>query len=346
MNIALQLLAPVRTTFEVTVAIAQGTDQERELRASIAGWIFPPANVPVVGTPALWYLCIPGATYRGLSYFDRQVNGHAPEEFSIARFLARQGIGLVVIDTLGTGESEVEIDGTLITRHVTAKANAQVLDQIRERLTTGRLVAGLDIVAEDALFLGAFGHSMGAFQLTQLAALLEDRGTPLDAAIFVGWTHGPVDYGKLHLDANAFFAALVATNGYYTIPRSVMRPVFYGPHSTVLRDLIEADEQDAIAVPRGLLDEVVLPGIVAREAAGISCPVLYIVAEHDFGTNPQVEGEIFRATRLFTAYTQPKAAHCNFEESRREFWLLLAYWSRMVAQLRSGGAGEQHKEIL
>lgn len=260
--------------------------------------------------------------------------GYAAEEFSIARFLARHGIGLVVIDTLGTGESAVEVDGGLITRFVTAEANAQVLSQIWERLVMGTLVPHLDAVPGDALFLGGFGHSMGAFQLLQLAALLQDRGTPLDAAIFAGWSHGPADYGRLGLDTkNAIWASMTTTNGYHSIPRRAMRSMFYGQEPSVPVELIEADERDAIAFPKGLLDEGLLPGIVAREASTLSCPVLYVAAEHDLSANAQAEGDVFHSTKLFTAYTQPEAAHCNFEASRGAYWRVLVGWSRMIAAL-------------
>jgi hypothetical protein len=262
------------------------------------------------------------------------VKGYAAEEFSIARYLAKQGIGLVVIDTLATGESKVEVSGEVITRFVTGDVNAQVLEQLRERLTTGMLVPGLDAVAEEALFLGAYGHSMGAFQLTHLSALLEERGSPLDAAIFAGWSHQDFDFVRLQLDMNALFAEMVVDNGYLTIPRRVMRPVFYGPQPSVPAALIEADEWDAIAFPKGLLDEGMVPGVVAREAGTLSCPILYVVASHDFCPNAQAEGGVFRSTRLFTAYTQPAAAHCNFDASRLEYWRAVAGWTWMVAALR------------
>jgi len=318
----------------VTVTLQRGTSAEATLEATIEAWVFAPYKVPGPSRAALWYLGIPGATYRGLSYFDRQVDGYDPEEFSIARFLAKQGIGLVVIDTLATGASNVEVSGELITRFVTTEANAQVLEQMCDRLATGLLVPGLDAVPEEDLFLGAYGHSMGAFQLTQLSALLEERGTQLDAAIFAGWSHQDFDFARIQLDMNALFAEMVVDNGYLTIPRRVMRPVFYGPQPSVPAALIEADERDAIAFPKGLLDEGMVPGVVAREAGTLSCPILYVAASHDFCPNAQAEGGVFRSTRLFTAYTQPAAAHCNFEDSRLEYWRTVAGWTWMVAALR------------
>jgi len=333
-NVSAQRGDPVRTSFRVSVTLARGAPGQMAFEAAIAAWIFAPQ-----GQPSLWYLAIPGATYRGLAYYDRQVPGYAPEAFSMARFLARNGIGLVVIDTLGTGESAAAVDGGLITRFVTADANAQVLDQVRERLLTGRLVADLAPVPAEALFLGGVGHSMGAFQLIQLAALLEDRGTPLDGAILVGWSHVPFDYERLQLDANAIFTQMVATNGYYAVPREVMRPVFYGPQPTVPDALIAADERDATPFPKGLMDEGLIPGIVAREAATLTSPVLYVAAAHDFCANAQAEGAVFHCAQLFTAYTQAGAAHCNFEESRQDLWRVIAGWTRMVAAREGALAG-------
>jgi hypothetical protein len=301
------------------------------LEATIAAWVFAPYKAQGDSPLALWYLGIPGASYRGLSYFDRQVEGYDPEEFSIARFLAKEGIGLVVIDTLGTGASKVEVNGELIIRDVTAEANAQVLDQMRARLLAGTLVADLDAVPEEALFLGAYGHSMGAFQLAQLAALLEERGTPLDAAIFAGWSHEAFDFARIQMDVEAVFAETVVDNGYLTFPRRLTRAVFYGPQPSVPPALIEADERDSIPFPKGLMDEGMMPGVVAKQAGLISSPVLYVAAAHDFSPNAQAEGGFFRSTRLFTAYTQPEAAHCNFEASRQEYWRVVAGWSGLVA---------------
>ncbi len=329
---------PFQTSFRVTVPLLTSLPGEVTLDAAIAAWVFAPNDVP--DPKAVWYLAIPGGSYRGLAYFDRQVEGYGAEEFSMARFLARHGMGLIVIDTLGTGESQVAVDGELITRFVTAEANAQVLSQIRERLLAGRLVPDRDAVPADALLLGVIGHSMGAFQAIQLAALLEKRGTPLDAAMMIGWSHGPVDYDRLHLDANALLTQMVATNGQYAIPRALMRPLFYGPSPTVPAALIEADERDAVTFPKGLLDEGLLPGIVAQEAGMLRCPVLSVAAAHDLCANAQAEGALFPSTPLFTAYTQPAAAHCNFESSRRALWHVLVKWSRMVTDVQGERAVE------
>jgi len=317
----------------VTVTLTQGTPAETTRNVTISGWVFVPDAVPAESPVAIWYLGIPGATYRGLSYFDRQVPGYPAQEFSLARFQARHGVGVIVIDTLGTGESEIEVDGELITSSVTAEANLQVLQQVRERLTAGTLIPGLAPVPQDALFLAGIGHSMGAFQLTQLAVLLQDRGTPLDAAVFVGWSHGPWNFEWLGVDPDATMAAISATvsNGYLVGGRPLMRPFFYGPTPTVPQALIEADERDATMFPKGLMAEGMTPGIVVREAGRIRCPVLHVEASHDLGSSAQSEGRHYASTQLFTAYTQPQAAHCNFEASRNEYWRLLADWSRMVA---------------
>ena len=69
----------------------------------IAGWAFPPYNHDL--PPAVWLLAIPGVTYTAASYYDRQVPGHAPHAYSMARHVAAQGIGSILIDNLGTGES-------------------------------------------------------------------------------------------------------------------------------------------------------------------------------------------------------------------------------------------------
>jgi hypothetical protein len=189
-------------------------------------------------------------------------------------------------------------------------------------------------VPEDVLFLGGFGHSLGGFQLTQLAVLLQERGTPLDAAIFTGWGHGMPDYARVGIDANGLAAALSEQNGYYVIHRPLMRLMFYGPRPSVPAKLIEVDEQDATVFPKGLLDEGLIPGIVAHEAGLIHCPVLNVLASYDFVSLAQQQGIFYRSTRLFTAFTQENAAHCNFEDSRFAYWRAIVGWTRMVAALK------------
>lgn len=74
---------------------------------------------------------------------------------------------------LQAGQSNVFLLSAMaivITRFVTVETNAQILQQRGARRAAELLVPGLDPYLK-MRFLGAFGHSMGAFQLTQLAAL-------------------------------------------------------------------------------------------------------------------------------------------------------------------------------
>ncbi|SRR5579875_382566 len=312
--------------------------EPREIGPSaIAAWVFPPAPAPQnLSLPPLWLLCIPGATYRGLAYFDRQVPGFSPLAYSMARVLAAQGIGSVVIDNLGTGDSPVppHVSGWQLSRQVYADAYRQLVAQMRERLTHGTLISGLAPVDEQRLFVVGVGHSMGAM----LAIALQASYGACDALCLLGWATLAMADLLPAADREAL-AATIPSGGY--LPSAIRasagtRALFYSP--AVPAALIGLDEQEATDVPARVL-ECLRPGALREEAALLRCPLfLGFAADHEVTTTPHEEVAAYPAARSVTLFVQAQAHHCaNFEPTRFDLWDEIAAWLRHKAVQARGG---------
>ncbi len=308
--------------------------------AKIAAWVFPPARESLSeGLAPMWLLCIPGATYRGLAYFDRQVPGFSPFAYSMARVLAAQGICSVVIDNLGTGDSPLppHVSGWQLTLSVYADAYRQLTEQLRELLACGTLVSGLAPLDARRLFLVGVGHSMGAM----LAIALQASYPVCDALCLLGFG-ATIPFAQLcsqvGLSNDAAAIAQSVTPAGYLPPamRSVLRAFFYSP--AVPAALKEADEQDAVLIPAGLL--ALLSGNLAEDQARIRCPLfLGFAADREATAQPQREPEAYANVHSLTLFVQSNAYHCaNFEPTRFDLWDEIAAWLRHKAvQARGGG---------
>jgi|GEM_PF-1874887 len=298
----------------------------------IAAWVFPPQRA---AEPPLWLVCIPGGSYRGLAYYDRQVPGYPPDAYSMARFLAARGIGLVVIDNLGTGASSlVDVDGSRLTRDVYASAYGQLVADLRASLVSGTLVSGLAPVDAERLYLVGVGHSMGGF----LAVHTQAAQTCFDALVLLGWPSAAEnvsgipgidgDLPTLHQEW-----AKQADRGYLALPHALLHPFFYS--SSVPPELVAADSAEAVPIPVGLL-EMMLPGVASDEAARLSCPLFLGFAEVDVTRTPRRDAAAYEAARSLTLFVQP-SHHCtNFDATRLDLWREVAAWTRARAVLARG----------
>ncbi len=304
----------------------------------IAAWVFAPQNVSEL-LPSMWVLCIPGGTYRGLAYFDRQVPGCASFAYSMARWLASQGIGLVVIDNLGTGASRIDVSGSLFTRQVYATTYRQLVAQLRELLTAGKLLPRQQPIAPERLWLCGLGHSMGGLLVTQT----QGEYDCFDAVALLGWASRE-DVVPFGVEAQLFLSQLEQfllheQDGWLTFDRRFMRPLFYSLH--VPSTLIEVDEDDATFIPSRLLRDLIQPGVVAPQAAQICRPVYLAFAEKmDVTLDPRAEAEAYASATSITLFIQPGAHHCaNFEQGRFDLWNDLAAWMRAKA-VQAKGRGQ------
>jgi hypothetical protein len=315
---------PIPTVFDVPVL---------DTEARIATWVVAPHNVSDL-LPSMWLVCLPGSTYTGLGYFDRQVPGYGPLAYSMARTLALHGIGSIVVDHLGTGASRIAVNGEVLTRSVSADAYQHLVTHIRYRLTHGTLIEGIAPIAEERLFLCGVGHSLGGLLLIHL----QGDAPCLDALAVLGYanTNETVEIAGADLDAGLLLALENAQqhHGYLTpeVARLSLSDFFYAPE--VPQALKEADAEDATVFPMGLVDTM-LPGVVAAHAARIRCPVfLGYGGACDFTMEPRREPMAYPSAASITLDIVPGGYHCtNFGEHRVDLWQHLAAWCRAKAVL-------------
>lgn len=314
--------SPILMTFDVS-PVLPGTAE-----GHITAWVYPPELESGREAP-LWLFCLPGGTYRGRAYYDRQVPGIASETFSLVRFLARQGIGSIVIDTFGTGASSRSLPGEQITHALTAEINSEVLQMITYRLEEGSFLPSLAPTTQ--VRLAGMGHGLGASQLLSLALLQQERERPLLTTIFVGWSHE-----GWHVPAyvRTLSSYLPAQQGYLTLPRATLREMLYCL-GQVPASLIEIDEVEATCIPTGLLERFE-PEMVRELTAQLRMPILHVLAEHDVSRRPHEELRAYTASPLTALYLQPDAAHGNLELSRTQYWTMLAHWLHLIVTLEYG----------
>jgi pimeloyl-ACP methyl ester carboxylesterase len=288
---------PITCTFPVPVLDGEAT---------IAAWVFPPHHQSDL-LPQMWLVCFPTSTYTGLGYFDRQVSGCVPFAYSMARWMSWQGLGLIVVDHLSTDASQVACHGEALTRTVLVEVYRHLIGQQRHRLTHGTFVDGV-------------GHSLGGLLLTQL----QGEYASLIALAVLGYanTNETVELAGADLEVGLALAHEVAEShqGYLTPleARLSLQDFFYSP-----------DAADATIFPIGLAESM-LPGIVAEQAARITCPVyLAYGGDRDFTMQPCREPIAYPSAPSITLFVLPGDAHCtNFAARRVDLWQSLAAWVR------------------
>ncbi len=123
----------------------------------ISTWIFPPPESETSAEEVPFLFCIPGGTYTK-AYWHLEVPGLPG--YSFAEHLAAQGMLVIAVDNLGTGDSSRHPRAAELTPDVIAEANSAVVTELGRRATSGSLSEVLP-----PLRLGktiGVGHSMGA----------------------------------------------------------------------------------------------------------------------------------------------------------------------------------------
>jgi hypothetical protein len=314
--------------------------------AHLAAWVFAPVHASDL-LPSLWLVCFPGGTYRGLAYFDRHVPGYSPHAYSMARTLAAQGIGSIVIDQLATGDSRGDIPCEALRPEDFADAYAHLTRQFRARLLAGTLITGIPPLLPGHLWLTGVGHSFGGrvITLTQSTHACFDAlallGSPsndeyVDLAQFgIGKdTGGMGGTGDMETIWQEWLSQ--AHMGLITLPREHLRPFFYGTMA-LPPELIAVDEADAVPIPLGLL-ALMRPDAVREAARKLTCPLfLGCGASSDITACPHSDPLAYQSATSITLYVQPDAAHCaNFAPTRTALWHELAAWCRTQAVLALG----------
>jgi pimeloyl-ACP methyl ester carboxylesterase len=74
------------------------------------------------------------------------------------------------------------------------------------------------------------------------------------------------------------------------------------------------------------------PGVVAVEAAAITCPVLVAAGERDVVPAPRAEPAAYKSSGDITVHVSATMAHMhNFASTREGFWQRIHRWGASVA---------------
>jgi pimeloyl-ACP methyl ester carboxylesterase len=276
----------------------------------------------------------------------------------MARTLAMQGIGSVVVDHLACGKSSSDIPTETLRPEDFADAYAHLTHQLRARLEAGTLIAGIPPLLPGHLWLTAVGHSFGGRVITlaqsthacfdALALLgspsndeyvnlaqfgIGDEMDCTDCTDYTGGTGGTEGMGGMETIRQAWLSQ--ADAGLITLPREYLRPFFYG-ETDIPPELIEVDEADAVPIPLGLLS-LMRPNAVREAARTLTCPLFVGFGESDITACPRSDPAAYESAMSITLYVQPDASHyTNFAPTRTDLWKELASWCRAQAVLALG----------
>ncbi len=284
----------------------------------LAATVFLPVADALPKRPAV-LLAMPGAGYNR-HYFDIPEDG-----YSEAQYHNRRGTIVVALDHLGVGESSVP-PFEVTTLDVVAAANDAAVNLILDRLRDGSLAP--DIGAIDPACVVGAGQSMGGHVLAAMQAYHRtfDGVAMLGSSMVCtsmpsrpGGAHVVVPEGTPPDEAAALFVQ--ATDWRYAffwedVPESFVEADFAGGHP--IRET--APIWGSTTVP-GLAAALVLPGVVAAEAASIDVPVLVGMGERDVCQGPVAELAAFTNATDIAAIVVPRMAHMhNFAGTRQRMW--------------------------
>jgi len=273
-------------------------------------------------------VAMPGAGYNR-RYFDLPEPGYSEAEHHVAR-----GIVVVALDHLSVGDSSVLPEPPSIS--TVAAANSAVVGEIVSRLKTGALTGGLAVTP--SVVIGA-GQSLGGI----IAVVMQAKHRPFDGIAVLGaslvCTRLPSRSGEeLRFAGDAD-------------PRASARQLFlsadwrYAFHwDDVPEHLVTAD---MARMPPTFGDgalwnsatapdttSLVLPGVVAGEAAGVDVPVLLAMGERDVCQDPLRELAAFQSARDLAQFVVPRMAHMhNFAGTRAMMWTRIDAFVAQVAAL-------------
>jgi pimeloyl-ACP methyl ester carboxylesterase len=292
--------------------------QDGENNWTLAATVHLPAADALPERPAL-LVALPGAGY-SRRYFDLPEPGYSEAEYH-----NRRGTIVVALDHLGVGDSSVP-PFEVTTLDVVAAANDAAVTSIVDSLRDGTLAPGVRPI-DPACVVGA-GQSMGGHILAGMQAYHRTfDGVAVLGSSMVS-TSMPTRPGGPHVvipeGTPTDEAAALLTQGtdwryaffWEDVPESFVEADFAGGHP--VRET--APLWGSTTVP-GLAAALVLPGVVASEAASIDVPVLVGMGERDVCQDPHAELAAFQNATDIAAILVPRMAHMhNFAGTRRRMW--------------------------
>ena len=298
----------------LTVPSTQDGEDDWQLAATV----FLPAAHALSERPAV-LVAMPGAGY-GRRYFDLPEPG-----YSEALYHNRRGTIVVALDHLGVGESSIP-PFEVTTLDVVAAANNAAVTSILDSLRNGTLAPDVRPL-DPACVIGA-GQSMGGHILAGMqayhrtfdgVAILGSSMVCTSMPSSPGGSQVVVPKGTPPDEAAALLTQ--ETDWRYAffwedVPEAFVEADFAGGHP--VRET--APIWGSTTVP-GLAAALVLPGVVASEAASIDVPVLVGMGERDVCQDPHAELAAFKNATDIAASVVPRMAHMhNFAGTRRRMW--------------------------
>jgi pimeloyl-ACP methyl ester carboxylesterase len=311
---------------ELRIPVASGAGKPWEIAATVH---LPAADR--LARPATILVCLPGGGYNR-RYFDLAQPGYSQADHHVG-----QGVITVALDYPGAGDSFIPPPAEN-TMPAVAAATDTAVKWICARLGNGTLRDGYPPAGPAAVV--GIGQSMGGFVVVAMqAAHRTFHGIAVMGASMVG-TRLPQAPGTAAIaippDASPAEAARLVTE------RADWRHAFYWedvPEAIVTADMrgglpirTTAPEWGSMTNP-GFATSLVLPGIMAAEAATVDAPVLVAMGERDVCRAPIEELAAFSSASDLALLVVPRMAHMhNFAGTRTA----LVSAGRLH---RAGGAG-------
>lgn len=262
-------------------------------------------------------ICMPGAGYNR-HYYDLPEPGYSEAEYHAA-----QGTVTIALDHLGVGDSSVPPPEECRIPDVAA-ANSAVVRALVSRLVDGSLADGVAI--EPGAVIGV-GQSMGGFVTVAMQARhrVFDAIAVLGASMVCTRIPSPRSGGELRFagDADPWESAMfMSANvdwrfGFHweDVPEHLVakdiacKPPIFG----------EVAPWGSSTIPN--IPDLVLPGVIAHDAAMVDVPVLLAMGERDVCQDPLRELAAFHSTPDLALAVIPRMAHMhNFAGTRERMW--------------------------
>ena len=285
---------------------------------------------------------VPGGGYsRG--YFDMHFEGHS--NYSEAEYHVSRGTIFIACDHLGVGASTIRhLD--LITPTIMGDSYALAVGTLCKQLEQGAFSTDLPALKNFAKL--GIGQSLGGM------ATIIAQG---NHGIFDGIA--PLGFSAIHTQlpqpTDAARRAVIDTYANLSPKTDVSKPSIaesithitdfrYPFHwEDVPRDILDADMAGGypirkISPPFGSTTMPTCailgmkPGIVGKEAAAITSPVLVGVGQRDTCPDPHAEPTAYSGSRDVSVYIVPNMAHMhNFASTRRLLWDRTAAWAARLS---------------
>lgn len=284
--------------------------------------------------PASMFVCVPGG---GMNrrFFDL-MPADGGEDFSFAAQMSARGYLVVLIDTLGVGESDRPDDLYALTPELLVRANERVVAAVLAGLRDGSLLA--DRPALPNLRSIGVGHSMGAL----LTCLQQARfGTHAAIAALGFSTAGLPQY--LVPQARSATPASLSEDELVRLARSQ----FGAAPSAMKRGEAPSDLfAGAKAEPRGMAALksalapmlpvpamlAMMPGNIAQACASIGVPTFIGVGELDLTGGAHAIPAAFTSSHDVTLQILEQAGHSHFLfASRAQLFERLGRWAADAA---------------